>query len=107
MRVYEVNSIVSALSSRQPAGDGKAEPPSKLEEPVDTQTNSLGELSLNGVTAYYEVRNGEKVIYSMVEDSTGRLLGTFSPSSELGLTAALNQMLGCQTDHGESEEKGR
>ena len=107
MRIDEVNSIVPALSSRQPAGDSRPEPPSRHEAPVDPQIKLSGELNLNGVTAYYEVRNGEKVFYSLVEDATGRLLGEFSPSSELGLTAALNQMQGCQTDSGDSKEKGR
>src|SRR5271167_5153615 len=107
MRVDELNSIVPALSPRQPAGDSRAEPPPKHEEPVEPRANLSGELNLNGVTAYYEVRNGEKVIYSLVEDATGRLLGEFSPSSELGLTAALNQMQGYQTDYGDSKQKGR
>jgi len=107
MRVDEVNSIVPELPARQPNASSSSGPAAKHEMPVDKQPIPLGQLTLNGITAYYEVRNGEKIVYSLVDDATGRSLGQFSPAFGLGISAAIAEMLSRQTAPGNSTKKGQ
>ena len=104
MRADATNSIVSGLSSRhQPP---TATPYPRQSSPSGHAGEFSGQLRLNEVTAYFEVRNGDKVMYSLVEDATGHFLGQFSPLTGLGISAAIDEILKCQAATGDSTSKG-
>jgi hypothetical protein len=107
MRVDEVNPLVSELPARQPAASASPRQAAKHEMPVDEPSTPLGQLTLNGITAYYEVRNGEKIVYSLVDDATGRCLGEFSPGMGIGISAAIQEMLNRQISTGNPTGKGQ
>lgn len=106
MRVNEINSISPEMPASYPDEGSDSEPRTKPQVPEDTHVTLSGQLALNGITAYFEVRNGQKVVYSLVEDATGHVLGEFSPTAGLGISAAIDEMLHRQSAADNSTRKG-
>lgn len=68
--------------------------PSSQMDQVDVHPLTTGGIvSLNGIAAYFEVRQGEKLVYKLVEESSGRVLREISPDEMMRISGAIDEML--------------
>ncbi len=108
MRIEDINPIAPVGQSQV-----KYEPPAAAQPPVNGKpapqepdiTTISGQLSLNGVTAYFQVQDGIKVVYSLVENATGRIIRQVSPEEMVRLSGAIDEML--EYGREPSAEKGK
>src|SRR5512138_235618 len=99
MRIEDINPINPVSQSQASYAHTNSAPTPSAEKPLapaaDATTIS-GQLSLNGVTAYFQIQDGMKVVYSLVENATGRVIRQATPDEMLRLSGAIDEML----DHG-------
>lgn len=111
MRIEDINPVAPVSQSQVRYEHAPAAPPSPIPangapaQPEMDITTISGQLSLNGVTAYFQVQDGIKVVYSLVENSTGRIIRQVSPEEMVRLSGAIDEML--QHGRESSTEKGQ
>lgn len=108
MRIDEINPIPPVSQSQATYAQSNPAPTPPAEKPLAREADATtisGQLSLNGVTAYFQVQDGIKVVYSLIENSTGRVIRHASPEEMLRLSGAIDEMLDHRRDVS-STEKG-
>ncbi len=97
MRIEDINPIAqvgqSQVKYEQPPAAAPAPANGKAAQQEPDITTISGQLSLNGVTAYFQVQDGIKVVYSLVENATGRIIRQVSPEEMVRLSGAIDEML--------------
>lgn len=109
MRIEDINPITPVSQSQAKYAQSNSAPTPSAEKPlapVADATTISGQLSLNGVTAYFQVQDGIKVVYSLVENATGRVIRQATPDEMLRLSGAIDEMLDHKRDLN-STEKGQ
>ena len=107
MKVEEINSVVPELPEPAPMVDRGLPSPGKQGFPPDAEVTLSGQLTLNGVTAYFEIKDGKKVVCSLVDNATGRVLRQFSPAEGMGILVAIDEILAQQATNRDADGKGQ
>lgn len=92
MRVEDINPVVPPQPTARAPESHEREVKTETVPEGDTFTPT-GQLSLNGITAYFSVKNGEKIVFQIVEDATGRIIRQVSPIDMVKLSGAIDEML--------------
>ncbi len=96
MRIDDINPITPVSQSQASHAHTNSAPTPSAAKPLAPEADATtisGQLSLNGVTAYFQIQDGIKVVYSLVENATGRVLRQATPDEMLQLSGAIDEML--------------
>lgn len=60
---------------------------------VEDQSSLTGQFTMEGVTAYYSVKNGNVAVFQLVEDATGRVIREVAPEQMMRLSSAIDEIM--------------
>jgi hypothetical protein len=81
-------------------------PPEPSVSEVQDQEKISGQLTMDGITAYFVVQRGDPIVFELVEDTTGKI-HQVSPDQMLRVSGAIDQILSrkAEQDPNEGTEK--
>ncbi len=92
MRIEEISPIIAPQQAGR-AAEAHAARQKANPAPDQDLFSPTGQISVNGITAYFSVENGQKIVFELVEDATGRVIRQVSPSEMLQISGAITEML--------------